>query len=136
WNEFLIGPKRNALKPDELITGATWPAIKGAGSFSKVGTRNAMVIAVVGLCLVLDQERRQIRVALGSVGPTIIRARDAEQLAGDALSAGKPIDVAEFAEHVAGAAKPIDDVRGTADYRRHACRVLAARAVNWALSSG
>lgn len=135
WNDFLIGPKRNALKPDELITGVTWPAIKGAGSFSKVGTRNAMVIAVVGLCLVLDHERRQIRVALGSVGPTIIRARDAEQMANDALSGGNHIDADEFAERVAAAAKPIDDVRGTADYRRHACCVLAKRALNWALSS-
>lgn len=135
WNEFLVGPKRNALMPDELITGVTWPVIKGVGSFSKVGTRNAMVIAVVGLCLVLDQERRQVRVALGSVGPTIIRASDAERLASDALGGGEQIDIEEFAERVADAAKPIDDVRGTADYRRHACRVLAKRALNWAMTS-
>lgn len=135
WHDFLVGPKRNSLQPDELITGVTWPAIKGTGSFSKVGTRNAMVIAVAGLCLVLDAEKREVRVALGSVGPTIIRAREAEVYANDALAKGQRIDLDGFAERVAGAANPIDDVRGTAAYRRHACRVLARRALGWALAS-
>lgn len=138
WNEFLIGPKRNALKPDELITGVTWRAIKGTGSFSKVGTRNAMVIAVVGLCLVLDQQKRQVRVALGSVGPTIIRAADAELYANDVLQKSATVSapqLEEFASRVAEAARPIDDVRGTAAYRKHACGVLAKRALNWAMQN-
>ncbi len=138
WNEFLVGPKRTALKPDELIVGATWPVTHGAGSFSKVGTRNAMVIAVVGLCLVLDRDHKQVRVALGSVGPTILRAPEAEQFAATVVDWTRPRrveppELERFGELVAGAARPIDDVRGTASYRRHACAVLARRALNWAL---
>lgn len=134
WRDFLVGPKRTALHPDELITGATWRVPKGSGSFSKVGTRNAMVIAVVGLCLVLDQERK-VRVALGSVGPTILRAKEAEAFANELLHDGKRPDVDEFAKLVADAARPIDDVRGTAAYRKHACAVLARRALTWALET-
>src|SRR2546430_6099546 len=72
WNEFLVGPKRTALEPDELILGARWRASRGTGSFSKIGTRHAMVISVAGLCLGLDEDQRAIRLALGSVGPTIL----------------------------------------------------------------
>ncbi len=143
WDGFLVGPKRNALAPGELILGARWPVSAGPQSFSKVGTRNAMVIAVASLCLVMDQDAREVRVALGSVGPTVLRAREAEAFARDAFSRGgawddpaAPLpreDVEGFAERVAAAASPIDDVRGTAVYRRHACRVLAVRALGWAL---
>jgi len=144
WHEFLIGPKRTALLPDELIVGARWRPPLGPGSFSKVGTRNAMIIAVAGLCLVLDARQRQVRVALGSVGPTILRAREAEALAIEELTrAGAWEDpafsladgvVEEFGRRVAAAARPIDDVRGTEPYRRHACSVLARRALSWALA--
>lgn len=144
WDEFLVGPKENALAPDELILGARWRITRGPGSFSKIGTRNAMVIAVAGLCLVVDEDHRAVRVALGSVGPTILRAPEAEaRLARAMAEAGTWDDPAaplpnpgleEFAEGVAAAARPIDDVRGTASYRRHACRVLARRALSWALA--
>jgi len=143
WSEFLTGPKRTALAPDELILGARWRRLRGPGSFSKIGTRNAMVIAIASLCLALDEEQRSVRVALGSVGPTIIRAVDAEEFAAKAMAEAGAWDdrrvplppgvVAEFAERVAAAARPIDDVRGTAAYRRHGCRVLARRAFGWAL---
>lgn len=143
WSEFLTGPKRTALNPDELILGARWRRLRGPGSFSKIGTRNAMVIAIASLCLVLDEEQRSVRVALGSVGPTIIRAVDAEGYAAKAMAEAGAWDdrrtplppgiVAEFAERVAAAARPIDDVRGTVAYRRHGCRVLAGRAFRWAL---
>ena len=143
WHAFLLGPKKNALAPDELIFGTRWAVTKGPGSFSKIGTRNAMVIAVAGLCLVMDEGQRQIRVALGSVGPTILRAPEAEAFAAKALAgagawedsrAAVPARVfEEFGERVAAAARPIDDVRGTAAYRRHACRVLGRRALSWAL---
>jgi CO/xanthine dehydrogenase FAD-binding subunit len=144
WNEFFLGPKRNAMAPDELILGAQWRVARGPQSFSKVGTRNAMVIAVANLCLVMDEDARTVRVALGSVGPTVLRASDAEALAAEWLSrAGAwddpsaPLpsgDLDGFAERVSGAASPIDDVRGTAGYRLHACRVLARRALAWALA--
>ena len=143
WGEFLIGPKRSALRPDELVLGARWRIVRGPGSFSKVGPRNAMVIAVASLCLVIDEDRREVRVALGSVGPTILRARAAETEIGRALeaagtwddpAAGVPREAVErFQSAVAAAAQPIDDVRGTAAYRRHACGVLARRALSWAL---
>lgn len=143
WNAFMTGPKKTALAPDELIIGARWPRRRGPGSFSKIGTRNAMVIAIAGLCLVIDEEGRRVSVALGSVGPTIIRATQAEeQMAAAMAAAGSWQDpsvtlpdqlIHEFGELVASAAKPLDDVRGTAAYRRHACRVLARRAITWAL---
>ena len=87
-----------------------------------------------------------MRVALGSVAPTVIRASDAEAFAGAALQEtgvwdGPPSRSAlpagvieEFGRRVAAAARPIDDGRGTAAYRRHACAVLARRALTWALS--
>ena len=144
WHAFLTGPKKTALAADELILGVRWPRRRGSGSFSKIGTRNAMVIAVAGLCLVIDEENGRVKVALGSVGPTILRATEAEQqIAAAMTSSGAWQDpsitiqdqvVDEFGELVAAAAKPLDDVRGTAAYRRHGCRVLARRALIWALN--
>jgi CO/xanthine dehydrogenase FAD-binding subunit len=139
WNAFLIGPKKTAMAPDELIMGTRWKVVNGPGSFSKIGTRNAMVIAVAGLCLVVDAEAREVRVALGSVGPTILRATEAERFINEKLQWDDPNQpvtdevVAEFAQLVGRAAKPIDDVRGTAAYRLHGCTVLAGRALRWAL---
>ena len=144
WNTFLTGPKKTAIAPDELIIGTRWRRLQGPGSFSKIGTRNAMVIAVASLCLVIDEERRRVKVALGSVGPTILRATQAEERVAAALTTSGTWDdrsaplgeqwTDEFAELVAQAAQPLDDVRGTAAYRRHGCRVLARRAIGWALS--
>ena len=143
WREFLVGVKRTALQPDELILGARWPVLRGPGSFSKIGTRNAMVIAVAGLCLVIAEDVGDVRVALGSVAPTVVRASEAEALAAQAITNAGAWDdptadvpeavVEEFGELVAAAATPIDDVRGTAAYRRHACAVLARRSLAWAL---
>ena len=102
-----------------------------------------MVIAVAGLCLTIDEDGRRVNVALGSVGPTILRATEAEQQMVAAMeSSGCWQDpsitipdqvINEFGDLVAAAAKPLDDVRGTAAYRRHGCRVLAHRAIRWAL---
>jgi CO/xanthine dehydrogenase FAD-binding subunit len=144
WHTFLTGPKKTALAPDELIIGARWLRLRGAGSFSKIGTRNAMVIAIAGLCLVIDEDAHRVKVALGSVGPTILRAPQAEQQMAAALQSSNawqdpsvtlpaPV-IEEFGELVAAAAKPLDDVRGTAAYRRHGCKVLARRAITWALN--
>ena len=143
WHRFHVGPKKTALAPDELIVGTRWKVVRGPGSFSKVGTRNAMVIAIASLCLVVDEATQTVRVALGSVGPTILRAPEAEQFATRAWrEAGVWADprapvadgvIDEFGERVAAAARPIDDVRGTAAYRRHACAVLARRALRWAM---
>lgn len=144
WRDFLAGVKRAALAADELILGARWPVLRGPGSFSKIGTRNAMVIAVAGLCLGIDEDTRNVRVALGSVAPTVVRAQEAEAFAEEALTNAGAWDdpmadltddvVHEFGWLVGAAGRPIGDVRGTAAYRRHACEVMARRALAWALA--
>jgi CO/xanthine dehydrogenase FAD-binding subunit len=117
--EFLTGPKRNALAPDELILGVSVGAGAGPQTFLKIGPRNAMVIAVVSLAVRVDGE---LLAAFGSAGPVpaLVRA---------------PLGEAEsFPDTVAEAASPIDDVRGTAAYRRHALRVLTKRALKRCLA--
>jgi CO/xanthine dehydrogenase FAD-binding subunit len=143
WNEYLVGVKRTSLAADELILGARWRHLEGPQSYSKVGTRNAMVISIAMLCFALDPAGRTVRVALGAVAPTAIRATDAEAYlteeleragAWDDLGAALPAAVADaFAERVAAASQPIDDVRGSSAYRRHALTVLARRALGWAM---
>ena len=115
--EFLVGVKRNALEPDELIVSVLVEPSGQPQTFMKVGPRNAMVIAVCSLALVADRERGELRVAFGSAarGVPFVTA---------------PIGEAEsFPERVVAAASPIDDVRGSAAYRRHALRVLTERAL-------
>jgi CO/xanthine dehydrogenase FAD-binding subunit len=129
--EFLVGPKRTSLQPDELIVGVEWTPVVGPGSFAKIGRRNAMVIAIAGVCLQADEARHAVRLALGSVAPTVIRARRAEALAGEADWSDRAA-VSEFGRLAAAEAKPIDDLRGTATYRRHAVEVLARRALEQA----
>ncbi|MDQ1425304.1 MAG: hypothetical protein QOD72_2802 [Acidimicrobiaceae bacterium] len=130
-HEFMVGVKRTALAPDELVVSVTVPVLAGWQGFAKVGVRNAMVISVVGVCLATDRTARSVRVAMGAVGPTILRAPAAEAwLAGEIdWDAGRVGAAAagEFGQRVAAAARPIDDHRSTADYRRHAVSVLAAR---------
>jgi CO/xanthine dehydrogenase FAD-binding subunit len=117
--DFVTGVKRNALEPDELIT-AVWLTPNGAPqTFMKVGPRNAMVIAVVSLAVSAGDE---LRASFGSaaVRPLLVTApRD---------------EAGTFAERVAQAASPIDDVRGSERYRRHALRVLAERALKRVLA--
>lgn len=131
--EFLVGPKRTNLAPDELIVGVEWRPVAGPGSFAKVGRRNAMVIAVASVCLQVDQERHGIRLALGSVGPTVLRAPRAEEFAAglDWDDPGKAL--VEFGLRAAAEAQPIDDGRGSAAYRRRVVEVLARRALERAL---
>ncbi|HYA09610.1 MAG TPA: FAD binding domain-containing protein, partial [Gaiellaceae bacterium] len=139
WDSFFTGPKRTTLAPDELIAGVEWQRVEAPGSFAKVGTRNAMVIAIAGLCLQLDPAARSLRLALGSVAPTVVRAPDAESFAAGAVpwdepERALPDDAAvEFGRLAAGAAHPIDDVRSSAGYRRRAVEVLARRALLWTL---
>ena len=137
FGEFMTGPKKSARRPDELIVAAEWDDAGPAQTFMKVGTRNAMVIAVAGLALVVDRARKRVGAGLGSCGPTIIRAAEAERFAEGLFAdagwerASRPSDAAakEFGRLVAAAAKPIDDVRGTAAYRRHVLAVMGARAL-------
>ena len=133
--EFCVGPKRSALLPDELIAAVWSPVATGPQLFSKVGTRNAMVIAVASFALDLDVERCRVGTAIGSAGPTPLRAHSAERFLEGALAEGTGLPasaVERFGELVAEAARPIDDVRGTATYRRHALAVMARRTLTWA----
>jgi CO/xanthine dehydrogenase FAD-binding subunit len=131
-HDFMTGVKRSVRQHDEIITSIDFPIINGWQGYSKVGVRNAMVISVASACLVADHENADVRIALGSVGPTIIRCREAEAWlkSSQDLSAGQSIslDVAnEFGRRAAGESSPIDDHRSTSQYRRHAISVLASR---------
>jgi CO/xanthine dehydrogenase FAD-binding subunit len=120
--EFLLGPKQNALAEDELIVAVRLTPSKSRQTFMKVGPRNAMVIAVCSLALAVDREAEEIRAAYGSAGPVA------------ALVTAPLAERESFPEQVAAAASPIDDVRGTAAYRRHALKVLTARALERVLT--
>ena len=121
-DEFLVGVKKNALADDEIIIAVHLYPSGQPQTFMKVGPRNAMVIAVCSLAVVADRERGELRAAFGSSAPT-------------ARLVTSPIDEADgFADRVADAAAPIDDVRGTAAYRRHALRVLTGRALERCLA--
>jgi CO/xanthine dehydrogenase FAD-binding subunit len=132
--DFLVGPKRTALDPGELVTAVRVPVARGPQEFLKVGVRNAMVIAVASCALVVDLERRALGCALGSVGPVPIRDNDAEQWATeridwDSARLPHPSIADGFGRRMAAASRPIDDHRATAAYRRHAVEVLATRAL-------
>jgi CO/xanthine dehydrogenase FAD-binding subunit len=139
--EFFTGVKRNALEPDELIAAVLVAPATGPQQFCKIGTRNAMVIAVAAFGLALHPDRRAVGTGIGSAAPTPRRAVEAEEFLGGELAAGGlwesraalPDGLARaFGERVAAATEPIDDVRGSAAYRRHSVGVLARRAATWA----
>jgi CO/xanthine dehydrogenase FAD-binding subunit len=139
--EFFSGPKRNAARKDELIAAFLIEPAPGPQQFSKVGTRNAMVIAVCSFALAIDPARQRVGTGIGSAGPTPFAATEAERFIEGVLDEenlwDRRTDISEsalkrFGELVAAAAKPIDDVRGTAAYRRHALSVLARRCFTWA----
>jgi CO/xanthine dehydrogenase FAD-binding subunit len=141
--DFMTGPKQPDRRPDELVLGAEWHPAGEAQAFSKAGTRNAMVIAVANCAVVVDGASRRVGVALGSVGPVILRAAGAERFAEGLLGElgwGLPLQLpesalVEFGRLAAETARPIDDVRGTAAYRRHLVAVMARRALERACGS-
>ncbi len=118
--DFLTGVKRNALADDELIVAVRLRPSGAPQTFMKIGPRNGMVIAVCSLALTVDRESNEARAAFGSAAPV------------PTLVSG---ELDGFAERVADASSPIDDVRGTAAYRRHALRVLASRAIERCLAA-
>lgn len=132
WSAFMLGVKRNALQPGELVHSVSFPVVDGWQGYAKVGTRNAMVISTVSACLVRDADEGLVTIALGAVGPTIIRCLEAEHWLASTIDlrrgGGLSDETAvEFGRRAAREARPIDDHRSTAEYRRHAAGVLATR---------
>lgn len=130
-SDFMVGVKRTAIEPGEVVAEIVLPVRDGWQGYAKVGVRNAMVIAIASACLAIDRRTRSVAVALGSVGPTIIRCGEAEQHLSDAIDwsteSVAPSAVDRFGALVSAASQPITDHRASADYRRHAVGVLARR---------
>ncbi len=130
--QFILGVRRTALAPAELVTHVTFPLpLQGwRGAFEKLGLRRAMAIAIVSAAVMLKEVGGRVaeaRCALGAVAPTVIRAPDLETyLVGQALD-DRVIEQA--GRYAAQAAHPIDDVRGSARYRREAAAALVRRAL-------
>ena len=120
--DFFVGVKKNVLEPDELVVSVRVRPSGAPQTFMKVGPRNAMVISVCSLALEVDRERGEVRAAFGSAAPTV------------RLVTAPLAEADGFPELVASSASPIDDVRGTADYRRHALGVLTRRALERCLA--
>ncbi|MFU0504520.1 FAD binding domain-containing protein [Pseudaminobacter sp. NGMCC 1.201702] len=136
--DFFTGPGRTVLKPGDIVTGVTVPppAASSGRSYIKHGRRKAMELATVGVAVSLEQKDgkcRDIRIALGAVAPTPIRARKAE-----ALLRGRAIDavlLAEAAETAMLESTPISNVRASAAYRREMVGVLTRRAIGYAMET-
>ena len=131
-DEFMRGVRKTALEPDEMLTEISFPALKSneRGTFIKLGLRRAQAISVVNVAVVLGFEQSKIAsawITMGSVAPTIVVATEAQQ-----FLIGKTLDdetIEQAGRLAMNAARPIDDIRGTADYRRDMVRVLASRAL-------
>ncbi len=139
-DELVTGPKRTCLRPGDLITAIRVPASHGHQEFLKIGRRNAMVVSLASVACVLDFPGRTARLALGAVGPTVIRPREAEELLSSRLlweerRLPEPVvDIPEIVDLVRRAAAPIDDHRSSGAYRLHAVGICADRALRRALS--
>lgn len=126
-DEFFTGVGKSALGPGELMTGLHVPRLEHPtqASYLKLEHRAAMDISIVGVGVCVKNNVDHVRIVLGAVAPTPVRARKAE-----ALLRGSPLTperVAEAARLAATEAQPIDDVRGSAWYRREMIEVLTRR---------
>jgi CO/xanthine dehydrogenase FAD-binding subunit len=137
-DELVVGVKQTTVEPHELITAVRIPVAAGPQEFLKIGTRNAMVISVASVALVVDLTGRTVACALGSVATTPRRCTEAEamvtsEIDWDGGRVDDPRVYETFGAMCAAAASPIDDHRSTADYRRHGIGVMARRALMRAL---
>ena len=127
WDEFFTGVKQTSLEDDEMILNVVAPDnTPETQHFAKIGVRSAMVISTVSCVVVRGDDG--FRVALGSVGPTVLRARQSEQLINSVAQPSQSL-LGEFASTVSREVTPITDHRSTETYRRHAAGVLARRLV-------
>ncbi len=130
---LFAGPGRTILQ-GEILTGFSVPALaaRSRAVYLKHGPRNAMDIAIVGVAVLARLDPRgetweEVRIGLGSVAPTPIRVPEAERALRGA--AAGPEAIARAADMAAEEARPISDVRGSADYRRAIVRSLVRRAL-------
>jgi len=137
-HDFMLGVKRNARNANEIITAIHIPKVDGYQGYAKVGVRNAMVISIASACLVHDISNKRVAIALGAVGPTIIRCRESEVWLSENVDLSMKSSLStevlqEFARRVSAEARPITDHRSTAEYRTHAVGVLAQRLLKRAM---
>ncbi len=137
--QFYTGVRKNVMQPDEMLTEIVFPAMQSNqhGAFIKFALRNAQAISLVNVAVVVALQGDQVQsaaITLGSVAPTIIHAREAEEyLAGKTLDTDTIEKAAELAMH---AARPISDVRASADYRKTMVQVVVRRALKTVAGRG
>jgi len=137
-DQFFLGPNQTVLREDELLEEILVPPVPAgsAGVYLKHGIRRAMEIAIAGVAVAITpggdgEGRQQVRIALGAVAPVPMRAQEAEDYLQEEGMGTEQIQQA--ASLAANQARPISDLRGSAEYRRHMVRVLTARALQNAL---
>ncbi len=134
--DYYTGYKQTVRQPDELIAGIAWPK-RGPGTadlFYKLARRRGDAITVTGVAVAMawaDGTCRGVRIALGAVAPTVVRAREAEAMLEGETPDDELIDAA--ARQAAQQCSPIDDVRASAEYRRHTVHMLVRRLVGQAI---
>ncbi len=129
-DDFYKGVRRTVMQPDEMLVDISFPAMKSSarGTFIKLALRRAQAISIIDVALILDLDAditKSASITLGAVAPTIIHAEEAEK-----YLAGRPLtdEVFEEAARITmNGAKPIDDIRGSAAYRREMVRVCTLR---------
>ena len=132
WDEFFTGVKQSSMEDDEMVTSIVLPEeVPPEQHFAKIGVRSAMVISTV--CAVVTRGSEGFRLAFGSVGPTVVRARRAEEMINSEASPSEAA-INEMAVLVSQDVTPITDHRSTEAYRRHAAGVLAKRLVKRCLA--
>ena len=136
--DFFTGPNTTSLNPDELLKEIQIANMPEAskGVYIKLSPRKRMDLAVVGVAAVVSAEKetfKEVRIGLGAVAPTPIRAKKAEErLVGSSINEEAILEAAKLASEES---KPIDDHRASAEYRRMMVEVLVKRAINQALSN-
>ena len=136
--DFFLAPRKTAKRDDELLTAVAFrrPTANFIGFFRKSGPRPALEISTVSVGIGGQMDNgvfRNVRVAMGSVAPTPLRARNVE-----AALEGKPLNADTIRAAVAAAsadAKPIDDVRASAWYREHLVKVFTEEVLNHVLGN-
>jgi CO/xanthine dehydrogenase FAD-binding subunit len=128
--DFFLDYRKTARRADELLTELSWPLATGRATnlFYKLARRKGDAITVVGVAVAMgiqDDTCRGVRIALGAVAPVVLRATAAERVLEGRTPTAKLID--EAADAAVDATSPIDDIRASADYRRHSVRVLTRR---------